>query len=73
MNNKRIKTGVRLRDVATAAGVSSATVSAVVNGRAQQYGICQATQEKVQGLIRQMGYSPSLAAFPHAYSWKVDG
>ena len=66
MTNKRIKTGVRLRDVATAAGVSSATVSAVVNGRAQQYGICQATQEKVQGLIRQMGYSPSLAALDMA-------
>ena len=66
MTNKRIKTGVRLRDVATAASVSSATVSAIVNGRAQQYGICQATQEKVQVLIRQMGYSPSLAALDMA-------
>ena len=66
MTNKRIKTGVRLRDVATAAGVSSATVSAIVNGRAQQYGICQSTQEKVQALIRQMGYSPSLAALDMA-------
>ncbi len=66
MTNKRIKTGVRLRDVATAAGVSSATVSAVVNGRAEKYGICQATQVKVQGLIRQMGYSPSLAALDMA-------
>ena len=45
-----------------AAGVSTATVSAVVNGRAAQYGICRATQEKVQAAIRQMSYSPSLAA-----------
>ena len=62
MTKKRIKGGARLQDVATAAGVSNATVSAVVNGRAAKYGICRATQEKVQTLVRQMGYSPSLAA-----------
>ena len=62
MTRKRIKTGARQRDVAAAAGVSTATVSAVVNGRAAQYGICRATQERVKGAIRQMGYSPSLAA-----------
>ena len=62
MNKKRIKGGARLRDVASAAGVSNATVSAVANGKAAQYGICQATQERVQAAIRQMGYSPSLAA-----------
>jgi len=62
MKKKRIKGGARLRDVAAAAGVSNATVSAVANGRAAQYGICRATQEKVQAAIRQMGYSPSLAA-----------
>ena len=66
MTNKRIKSGTRLRDVATAAGVSSATVSAVVNGRAEQYGICPATQEKVRAIVRQMGYSPSLAALDMA-------
>ena len=42
--------------------MSTATVSAVVNGRAERYGICRATQEKVKAAIRQMGYSPSLAA-----------
>ncbi|MEI6787985.1 MAG: LacI family DNA-binding transcriptional regulator, partial [bacterium] len=62
MARKRIKAGVRQRDVAAATGVSTATVSAVVNGRAAQYGICRATQEKVQAAIRQMGYAPSLAA-----------
>jgi hypothetical protein len=48
--------------VAAVAGVSTATVSAVVNGRASQYGICRATQEKVLAAIRQMGYAPSLSA-----------
>ena len=62
MNKKRIKGGARLRDVAMAAGVSNATVSAVANGKADQYGICRATQDKVQAAIRQLGYSPSLAA-----------
>ena len=66
MTKTRIKSGTRLRDVATAAGVSSATVSAVVNGRAEQYGICPATQEKVRAIVRQMGYSPSLAALDMA-------
>ena len=62
MAKKRIKGGARLRDVAAAVGVSNATVSAVVNGRAEQYGICRATREKVQAAVRQLGYTPSLAA-----------
>jgi len=62
MTKGRIKGGARLRDVAAAAGVSNATVSAVVNGRAEQYGICRATREKVQAAVRQLGYTPSLAA-----------
>lgn len=62
MARKRIKAGARQRDVAAVAGVSTATVSAVVNGRASQYGICRATEEKVQAAIRQMGYAPSLSA-----------
>lgn len=62
MAKRRIKGGARLRDVAAAAGVSNATVSAVVNGRAGRYGICRTTQEKVQAAVRQLGYTPSLAA-----------
>ena len=45
--------------MAAAAGVSTATVSAVVNGRAERYGICRTTQEKVKTAIRQMGYPSS--------------
>jgi len=62
MNKTRIKSGTRLRDVAEAAGVSMATVSAVVNGHADQYGIALATRQRVEELIRQMDYTPSIAA-----------
>jgi len=51
-----------LRDVATAAGVSTATVSLIVNGKADQYGIAPATRQRVEALVRQMNYTPSLAA-----------
>ena len=37
MNNIGIKSGVRLRDVANAASVSSDTVAAIVNGRASKF------------------------------------
>ena len=66
MTKKRIKGGVRLRDVASAAGVSSTTASLVANGRAEKYGICPATRERVLAAIRQLGYSPSLAALDMA-------
>ena len=62
MNTTRVKSGTRLRDVAAAAGVSMATVSAVVNGRAEQYGIAPATRRRIEDLIRQMDYTPSIAA-----------
>lgn len=62
MSKGRIKRGARLRDVAAAAGVSNATVSAVANGQAERYGICQSTRERVAAVIAQLGYTPSLAA-----------
>lgn len=48
-----------MADVAAAAGVSVATVSKVVNGR---YGISQATLEKVQAAVAELGYETSLGA-----------
>lgn len=48
-----------MSDVARTAGVSVATVSKVVNGR---YGVAQATVERVQQVIRQLGYEASLGA-----------
>ena len=50
---------VKMSDVARTAGVSVATVSKVVNGR---YGVAQATVERVQQVIRQLGYEASLGA-----------
>ncbi|MFC6017417.1 LacI family DNA-binding transcriptional regulator [Plantactinospora solaniradicis] len=50
---------VKMSDVARAAGVSVATVSKVINGR---YGVAQATVERVQQVIRELGYEVSLGA-----------
>jgi beta-glucosidase len=50
---------VTIGDVAAEAGVSTATVSKVINGR---YGVAQATLEKVQAVIDQLGYESSLVA-----------
>jgi LacI family transcriptional regulator len=50
---------VKMSDVARTAGVSVATVSKVVNGR---YGVAQATVERVQQVIHQLGYEASLGA-----------
>ncbi|MCC3300977.1 LacI family DNA-binding transcriptional regulator [Arthrobacter sp. zg-Y895] len=48
-------------DVAQAAGVSRATVSYVLNGRAGQ-SISPATQDRVLAAARSLGYTPSTAA-----------
>lgn len=48
-----------MSDVARTAGVSVATVSKVVNGR---YGVAQATVERVQQVIHELGYEASLVA-----------
>jgi LacI family transcriptional regulator, galactose operon repressor len=50
---------VKMADVARTAGVSVATVSKVVNGR---YGVAQATVDRVQQVIDQLGYEASLGA-----------
>ncbi|MGC4892399.1 LacI family DNA-binding transcriptional regulator [Micromonospora sp. DT31] len=50
---------VKMSDVARTAGVSVATVSKVVNGR---YGVAQATVERVQQVIHDLGYEASLGA-----------
>jgi LacI family transcriptional regulator len=50
---------VKMTDVARTAGVSVATVSKVVNGR---WGVSQATMDRVQQVIEQLGYEASLGA-----------
>ncbi|MFB4284646.1 LacI family DNA-binding transcriptional regulator [Nonomuraea sp. MTCD27] len=50
---------VTMSDVARLAGVSTATVSRVVNGR---YGVSASTIEQVRSAIEQLGYESSLVA-----------
>jgi LacI family transcriptional regulator len=50
---------MRIQDVARAAGVSVSTVSRVLNGR---YGVSAETDQRVRGIIDELGYSSSLAA-----------
>lgn len=49
---------VTLKDVARESGVSVPLVSAVVNGKADQYRISMITRAKVEEMAQQMGYSP---------------
>ncbi len=46
---------VKIQDVAASAGVSTATVSYVMNGKAEGLGITLATRERVLEAIRQTG------------------
>jgi LacI family transcriptional regulator len=48
-----------ITDVALAAGVSVSTVSKVINGR---YGIAVGTALRVQTVVKELGYEPSLVA-----------
>lgn len=50
---------VTITDVAEAAGVSTATVSKVINAR---YGVAAATATRVQEVIDQLGYESSIVA-----------
>src|SRR5262245_3825474 len=56
----RIRTGrPTIKQVASAAGVSTQTVSRVVNSRPD---VSPETREHVQGIIEQLGYRPSALA-----------
>ncbi len=49
---------VTLKDVAKEAGVSAHSVSAVLNGKAKQYRISQATCDRILEMARELGYDP---------------
>lgn len=51
---------MKIKDIAQRAGVSTATVSNVINGNYQK--VSQATVRKVHKIINEMGYNPSAAA-----------
>ena len=56
---RRLRGGVTIKDVARQAGVSPMTVSRVVNG--SRY-VSDATRQAVQRAVRELKYSPNLAA-----------
>jgi len=51
---------MKIKDIAQRAGVSTATVSNVINGNYSR--VSQSTVEKVQKIIEELGYNPSAAA-----------
>lgn len=51
---------MKIKDIAQKAGVSTATVSNVINGN--HHKVSQATIEKVQRIIEELGYNPSATA-----------
>jgi DNA-binding LacI/PurR family transcriptional regulator len=51
-----------LREVARQAGVSTATVSLVINGKASEAGITESTQRIVREVVRRMQYTPNRMA-----------
>lgn len=52
--------GVTLKDIANYCGVSSATVSMIINGKPNR--ISQDTIKKVEHAIKHLGYTPNIAA-----------
>ncbi|MBD2845366.1 LacI family DNA-binding transcriptional regulator [Paenibacillus sp. IB182496] len=51
-----------IKEIAAAAGVSPATASIVLSGKAEQYRISAATRTKVTEAARQLNYQPNIAA-----------
>jgi D-fructose-responsive transcription factor len=51
-----------LADIAKATGLSTATVSLVLSGKAEQYRIAQASVRKVRAAARRLGYTPNTLA-----------
>lgn len=51
---------MKIKDIALKAGVSTATVSNVINGN--HHKVSQATIEKVQRIVAEMGYNPNATA-----------
>jgi DNA-binding LacI/PurR family transcriptional regulator len=56
---RQIKSKVTIKDVARACGVSTQTISRVINNRSD---VSRVTREKVLAVIDQMGYQPSAIA-----------
>ncbi len=53
---------LRIKDVAAAAGVSTATASKVLTGQGAQYQVNAQTMKRVERVARELGYVPNAAA-----------
>ena len=53
---------VTVKDIAEKVDVSATTVSIVINGKAEERGITQATQDKIRAAMKELGYQPNLSA-----------
>lgn len=51
-----------IKDVAREAGVSVTTVSIVINGKAKERSISEATQNKIRDAMQRLGYAPNMSA-----------
>lgn len=58
MTKEISKEVVTLRDIAREAGVSAQSVSIVLNGKAKQYRISPATQQRIEKMAEELGYDP---------------
>lgn len=62
MNNKKDTTTVQMKQIAERLGVSSGTVSIVLNGRGDQMRISKATQKRIQDMAKELNYQPNIYA-----------
>jgi LacI family fructose operon transcriptional repressor len=53
---------LKLEEIAKLAGVSKATVSSVLNGKAEKYRISKNTQQRVKEIVHKYGYQPNHSA-----------
>lgn len=60
---------MNIKDIARIAGVSTSTVSKIINGKDQS--ISQDTRDKVLKLVRQYGYTPYAKAGRNAKTWTI--
>lgn len=53
---------ISLKDIAEAAGVSTALVSFVLNGKTKEYRVGEETAQRILKIANEMNYQPNLAA-----------
>lgn len=53
---------ISLKDIAEAAGVSTALVSFVLNGKEKEYRVGEETAQRILKIATEMNYQPNLAA-----------